>query len=132
MICCEHGQPERHACLNCCKNELIKLIVSEDKKLEDDILKLYRSREAMSKSHKEIFERLDRLEKEIDEINNGLIKRVGILGEALQGMSDENARLKYKPHKCPVCDGKGNLLYKSSHDSGGICVPCKGHGILWG
>lgn len=83
---------------------------------------------------KEIFERLERIEKEIDEINNGLIKRIGILGEALQGMSDENARLKYKPHKCPVCDGKEKYYHKFDGQSVPTlitCIACEGKGIIW-
>lgn len=78
------------------------------------------------------------IQKQIDEINNGLIKRIGILGEALHTLSGENHKLRKKPHKCPVCDGLGedrlerNGMLLSFPPKWPNCKPCKGEGIVWG
>lgn len=40
-----------------------------------------------------------------------------------------------KPHKCPVCDGKGKKLFGKSGCVAGFeenCYPCQGKGIVWG
>lgn len=78
------------------------------------------------------------LQRQIDEINNGLIKRIGILGEALHTLSEENNKLSKKPYKCPLCDGLGenrldrNGMLLSFPPKWPNCKVCKGEGIVWG
>jgi hypothetical protein len=80
--------------------------------------------------------RIERLENIIKD-NQGLIGRIGILGEALHTLSEENNKLKKTPHKCPVCDGHGRLnlkeplITKNSTCYSISCVPCEGKGIIW-
>jgi len=48
-----------------------------------------------------------------------------------------------KPHKCPVCDGYGNILsaaakiafdemLRANLPTSKVCNPCEGKGIVWG
>lgn len=64
----------------------------------------------------------------LDEIENGLIKRVGILGQALHELSQDNHKLRKTPHKCPLCDGCG----VSGELALAYCQACEGKGIVWG
>lgn len=67
--------------------------------------------------HKNIqIEENRKISRRIDEIENGYIKRIGYLGEALHTLSEENEKLRKIPNKCPVCNGKG------------FCNPCSGRG----
>ena len=43
-----------------------------------------------------------------------------------------------KPHKCPVCDGRGRVLFdpenpfkRGSSVQDWACKPCSGSGVLW-
>jgi len=80
--------------------------------------------------------RMEELEN-IIKYNQGLIGRIGILGEALHTLSEENTKLKKIPHKCPVCDGHGRLnlkeplITKNSTCYSISCVPCEGKGIIF-
>lgn len=38
--------------------------------------------------------------------------------------------IEKKPYKCPVCDGTGNVIVESLHQTK-LCHPCKGAGVLW-
>ncbi len=77
-----------------------------------------------------LHERIDKIEK-ILENKFGLISRIGILGNALHDLSEENHRLKQKPHRCPICDGLGkNLALIAQQVS--VCNVCEGKGIIWG
>lgn len=39
-----------------------------------------------------------------------------------------------KPHKCPVCEGKGSIKTEVEPKTlkFELCQPCEGKGILWG
>jgi hypothetical protein len=62
-----------------------------------------------------------KLSRRLDELENGLIKRVGILGRALHELSEDNHKLRKIPYKCPICYGRGVA-----------CNTCDGKGIVWG
>ena len=90
----------------------------------------------------DVLNKLMLLEEKIDEIENSLIKRVGILGDCLHKLSEENNKLRKKPHKCPVCDGKRFIFYNDFLEVwpiGGLkieghknCSICDAKGIVWG
>jgi len=60
-----------------------------------------------------LIERIERLENIIKD-NQGLINRIGILGEALHELSEENHKLRKKPYKCPSCNGSGEIKKKDT------------------
>jgi predicted Zn-ribbon and HTH transcriptional regulator len=114
--------------------EVIKLFVKADSLLEDDIIKLHQSREAHSRNHKDIFERLDNLEKlyqSSTEMESHLLNRVKDLESAVYKLQRSESKI---PRMCPVCDGKGS--HKKEVEprvlSFEICIPCEGKGIVWG
>lgn len=88
------------------------------------------------------------IENRLNIIENSLIKQVGILGNALNDISNATYRENKTPHKCPVCDGKGKIskepIYSLSADhykpidqrhltrTVKQCESCEGKGIVWG
>lgn len=83
--------------------------------------------------------------RQIDE-NRKISRRVDEIDETLKAWNEDfeyldslklNKRIKKlesrKPHKCPVCDGKG-YCHSSGINiaSGGQCQSCQGKGIVWG
>src|SRR6478752_413978 len=93
--------------------EVINLFVKGESVLEDDIIKLQQSREAHSRNHKDIFDRLDNLEKlyqSSTEMESHLLNRVKDL-EKFQDLTylQYHNRKGKNPYKCPVCDGKRHL-----------------------
>lgn len=59
--------------------------------------------------------------------------------ERFQDITHEQYKLTIKrkhPHKCPVCDGKGDWRFKHYSPSDGFtdltCLSCEGKGIVWG
>ncbi len=52
--------------------------------------------------------------------------RINELEEYINKLTQDGMLLGYKPHKCPVCLGKGELFH------GITCTPCEGEGIVWG
>ena len=109
-------------------NDVIGLFVKADSVLENDIIKLQQSREAHSRSHNDIFDRVEKLEKLDDEfaLLQGQINAMRILGD------------DKKPHKCPVCNGEGRVkcdppLKKDNATYFSLsCVPCQEKGVVWG
>lgn len=97
---------------------------------------------------------LDTIMRVIEDLTKKLINRIEVLEEWKEGVvplrrvsieefqKDYPDVLHHKPHKCPVCDGKGNhqILqgnhqtlhseppYILNHD----CKGCNGKGIVWG
>lgn len=62
-------------------------------------------------------DRLDKLETEIN-----IVRALG--------SRDYNSK---KPHKCPICDGKGYWHdVENNIATGGRCSSCEGKGVLWG
>lgn len=74
----------------------------------------------------------------IDQLENGAIRRIGILGNALSNISNGAYKDNKTPYKCPVCHGncmrpnplKGceNAMMPVNLD----CIVCEGKGIVWG
>ena len=140
-------------------NDVIGLFVKADSVLENDIIKLQQSREAHSRSHKDIFDRIEKLEKlysSSTDVEQGLLNRINELEDKLENIIprvwsaeqkgliamdaiEGNGRFKGKsPHKCPVCEGNGsiidNLIYIEKYSDVKIitCNGCKGRGVVWG
>jgi len=142
-------------------NDVIGLFVKADSVLENDIIKLQQSREAHSRSNKDIFERIDGLEKlyySSTDVEQVLLNRINELEDKLENIIprvwsaeqkgciamdaiEGNGRFKGKsPHKCPICDGKGKLypdkpetgMIWDFKDNNQVCDSCQGKGILWG
>ena len=69
--------------------------------------------------------RIDELE-EVNKHNQNMISRIGVLGESLHLLSEENNTLRKKPHSCPRCSDNSKM--NNSKD----CTACEGRGIVWG
>ena len=73
------------------------------------------------------------LHNRIDDLENGAIKRIGILGNALNETSYGTYKESKSPHKCPLCEGKGYWnKVENGMACGGRCSTCEGNGIVWG
>jgi hypothetical protein len=114
--------------------------------LEKRIEKLEQSREAHSRNHKDLFERIEKLEqlnqqcfdanpiKEIYEKFEKIESKIACLMQK-SSLNDEK-----RPFKCPVCSGTGNhpdqsprLMCKVFTKTGlYVCMTCDGKGIVWG
>lgn len=153
---CTHGTPVKFECAKCSLEHRLKLLESQMKTSNDMYIELTKSIQVLHEhkirqidENRKISKRIDQIERDlidisspllerIEEIENGLINRIGILGTALQQLSDENHKLKKAPHKCPVCEGEGRivlkvpLVTKTSTCYSINCVPCEGKGIIWG
>lgn len=75
----------------------------------------------------------DKIYKRIEDLENGAIKRIGILGNALADVSTK------KPHACPVCHGQTGYDLQSLEEvmanegkTFKYCKACDGEGVLWG
>lgn len=125
-------------------------IISNERSSEERIERIEKIIPRYDELHTEWCNRIDKLEQDlidisspllerIEEIENGLINRIGILGTALQELSDEIHRVKKEPHKCPVCDGCGmraTPLRVKNYENTMIpinldCMSCEGKGIIW-
>jgi hypothetical protein len=99
-----------------------------DKKVDDIISKLEAWNDDLEYLDSlSLPKRINKLE-EIIKDNPGLISRIGILGQALHELSEENHKLRKIPHKCPLCEEcgvAGELVL--TH-----CQACEGKGIVWG
>jgi len=111
-------------------------VLANQKILNEKINNLEKSREAHSKNHGAIFERLEHLEnlyKSSTEIESNLLNKVKEL-ERFQDITHAQYMNKKQPYKCPVCDGKGS--HKKEIEPRvlefDICIPCQGKGIVWG
>lgn len=91
-----------------------------------------------------IIEKLERSLKEMRQVYNADLfyneKRIGQLEKNISNWEEEFYFLKdklrkqnSKPHKCPVCDGKGNIKKEVEPRilSFEACIPCKCTGIIW-
>lgn len=139
---CPHGKDSRREQCHLCDihKQIAALIVQVTAQHE---FKLHQI-DANGKIDKKI----SSMQVRIYEIENGLIKRIGILGEALHTLSEENNALRKKPHKCPVCHGEIKILIDPVTPMSGIqamfgkrdengmyykdCKSCDGKGIVWG
>lgn len=75
------------------------------------------------KDEDKIYERLKEADSRIDKLED----HVKSMTESYLKKIIENA----KPHKCPVCNGKGELWPQGSI-SYDRCESCEGNGIVWG
>lgn len=135
---CIHGTPVKFECAKCHNEHRLKLLESQMKTSNEMYIELTKSLQVL---HEHKIRQIDenmKVLRRLDEIENGLINRIGILGTALQQLSDENHKLRKTPHKCPVCEGEGRitlkvpLVTKTSTCYSINCVPCEGKGIIWG
>jgi|ERR1700733_547090 len=152
---CVHGLPVNYECGRCNDKHRINLLESQIKALTN----MYKEISCMAVScndhkirqideNRKISRRIEKLEERLDRIDHkGLINRIGILGEALHTLSEENNKLRKAPHKCPVCLGEIKILIDPNIPLSGInamfgkrdengmyykdCKSCEGKGIIW-
>ncbi len=118
-------------------DQIIKLFVQGDCKLETEIDILFsdfkKLREEVDAITKQKFSEFHHIKPDIEKLEK-LEKRI----EEMCAQS-----LKKVPHKCPVCDGCCRVLTEAAkHDFDGMlragletsinCKACKGTGIVWG
>ena len=133
MSICIHGVPIKIQCGKCEDKHRINLLESQVKALTE----MYKEISCMvagCQDHR--IRQIDenrKISRRVEEIENGLFRRIGILGEALHLMSEDNHQLKKTPHKCHVCGGSGkniNVLL-SMPPIYPNCKSCEGSGIVW-
>lgn len=135
-----------------CNDHKIRQI-DENRKISRRIEKL---EERLNRIDHKLVDNLNNIFKEMKELkesysfiidNKGLINRIGILGEALHTLSEENNKLRKAPHKCPICLGEIKILIDPNTPLSGInamfgkrdengmyyknCKSCEGKGIIW-
>ncbi len=98
-------------------NDVIGLFVKADSVLENDIIKLQQSRESHSRNHKDIFERLEKIEQFNEKFKNALRNDIDRYQYTLNNYEERIEKLETskdkKPHRCPKCNGDG-ILYDIS------------------
>lgn len=116
-------------------------------KLIDKIDELQDSYRGLFHEFNYLDERIKKLEKYkslIDHLNDGrhewigsvndVIRKIEVVEELLNKKIDAIRDSSKKPHRCPVCKGKGKIQY--TLPVGGYwednCKPCEGKGIVWG
>jgi hypothetical protein len=82
-------------------DDVIKLMVKEDSKLEDAAIRLE--------------QKIDNLQRQINVVR---------ASEAREFHTEK------KPHKCPICGGKGGFMISGTIDE--ECHTCDAKGIVWG
>lgn len=139
LSCCKHFV---HSSLNCEICEIHKKIIDLTdmyKELSVRIIAQHEFKLRQIDENVKLDKKVNNFASQLDEIENGLMRRIGILGEAIHQLSDDNHKLSKSPHKCPACDGKGygKEGYSISMDGIGIgvkhypCSGCDGKGIVW-
>lgn len=129
--------------------ERLEKLYNSSTEIEQLLLTRLKELESWTRADEDVvYDKLKVLENEINEIKNGLIRRVGILGEDLYHLSEENYKLRKFPHKCPICLGDQKILIDPATPLSGIeamfgkrdingmyykdCKACNETGILWG
>lgn len=75
----------------------------------------------------EVYKRFENLEKNDFNRNEYYLSEF----EKIKELINLNVPVDHKPHKCPVCDGKGLYQY-SEYNLAIDCRSCEGKGVLWG
>ncbi len=140
---CMHGVPERVSCCGCKQKELnekmdwlqnhIAGVVNE---VVMKVNNLEKSREAHSRSNKDIFERIEKLESNhTNQLSPlaylNLKEKIEKLEQLFYDEKEKFRNQDKKPHKCPVCDGT-KFVYAIDIMKNIECNACKGASIVWG
>ena len=129
MNICIHGVPVKYECGRCADSHRLNILESQIKILIEKIDNHKKSvfDEAFIKDLLSLVERVDRCER-----THGLLE--DMIEHAEKGIEKCFDYMDRKPHKCPVCEGRG-----SKHEEVEpkvlkitVCISCEGKGIIWG
>lgn len=123
----------------CIHGGLVKFgcnLCSQDKEIFERLDKLEKLDDFNDEIHSAILNSIKNIEKEIDERINELSEK---LNNLISMPNIAWAKYNKTPHKCPVCDGSRNSrgryfdeFLRAGMETFIECKSCDGKGILWG
>lgn len=126
---CKHGLSERTGCLLC--GDIVEWPESIAS-INVRLTALHEFKLRQIDENRKISRRVDEIQNDQAKVINNCVDRINVLQTEINTIRalGSGADHPKKPHKCPICDGRGQVQLEILKIS--FCLSCDGKGIIWG